>query len=114
MNDVERYEYAEKLIELYHNTPKGGINEDVFKDAFGDEEPSAEDQELILKMVKDLIDHEREESDYDENEEDADESADRVESPKHYSLKAETAYTGAKAGSLGSSTDQVAEGETVV
>lgn len=42
MNDVERYEYAEKLLELYKNTPEGGINEDIFKAEFGEDEPSSD------------------------------------------------------------------------
>lgn len=101
MNDVERYELAEKIVEMYQES--GGVfSEETAAKYFGDvEEPSAEDQEIIFNIARDLIKHGQDESDTNANEEDSDESTEELGSQSnHYSLKAETIYHGADAQSI--------------
>lgn len=59
MNDVERYEMAEKVVELYRES--GGIlTLELFNKYFEGVEVAEEDQVLIINMAQELIQHENE------------------------------------------------------
>lgn len=77
MNDVERYELAEKIVGMYQESD-GVFSEEIAAKYFaGIEDPSPEDQEIIFNIARDLINHDQE--DTEESGTDSDSSDDEAE-----------------------------------